>query len=44
MPAHTLGVSFSIPAPQEACMVAPLGDRPLPPGVLSYHPIVRACC
>jgi putative acetyltransferase len=44
VPAHTLGVSFSISAPQEACMVAPLGDRPLPPGVLSYHPIVNEFC
>jgi GNAT superfamily N-acetyltransferase len=41
VPAHTLGLSFSFPAPEDACMVAPVGGRPLPPGVLSYHPIVH---
>jgi putative acetyltransferase len=41
VPAHTLGLSFSFPAPEDACMVAPVGGRPLPPGVLSYHPIVQ---
>jgi putative acetyltransferase len=39
--AHTLGLSFPFPAPPEACMVAPLGGRPLPQGVLRYHPIVH---
>jgi putative acetyltransferase len=40
VPAHTLGLSFSFPAPEAACMVARLGG-PLPPGVLSYHPVVH---
>jgi len=40
-PSDALGISFSFPAPREACMMAPLGDRPLLPGVLSYHPIVH---
>jgi predicted N-acetyltransferase YhbS len=39
--AKSLGLSFSIPAPEEACMAMSVSDRPLPPGVLSYHPIVR---
>jgi predicted N-acetyltransferase YhbS len=41
VPAHTLGLSFSFPAPEDACMVAPVDGRPLPPGVLSYHPILH---
>jgi predicted N-acetyltransferase YhbS len=41
VPAHTLGLSFPFPAPEEACMVAPLGGRPLSPGVISYHPVVH---
>jgi predicted N-acetyltransferase YhbS len=44
VPAHTLGLTFSIPAPKEACMVAPLSARRLSPGVISYHPIVNEFC
>jgi predicted N-acetyltransferase YhbS len=40
--AKSLGLSFSIPAPEEACLVLPLGERPLPRGgVFSYHPVLH---
>jgi predicted N-acetyltransferase YhbS len=41
VPTDALGISFSFPAPSEACMIARLSDRPLSPGVVSYHPIVH---
>lgn len=41
VPADSLGLQFSYPAPREACRVAILGERPSGPGVISYHPIVH---
>lgn len=38
--ARSLGLEFPYPAPPAACRAAVLGDRPIAPGAVAYHPIV----